>query len=133
VGGANVRDGAAAGRRRAALAGDLAGVLGVVVAGTGVATICDALVRPVDGNPAVYFLLLLALPLWDRLPARVGPRIGVIAGSWIAIAAFWYVLALRGDAWWRGAGAFGVATLMVGWAAVLASTAHARAATLPRR
>jgi hypothetical protein len=107
---------------------ELAGVLAVVVAGVGVAVGCDAWVGGVDGQPAAYFLIALALPWWAGLPERVGERAAVLAGLWCAVAALWYVLAMAGPAvWWRGAGAFGVACLVVGWAAVLASRRARRA------
>ena len=99
-------------------------MLGTAAAGTAVATGVDALARPVDGMPAAYFLVALALPLWDRLPARLGERVARIAAIWLAIAAVWYVITLGGGtAWWRGAGAFGVACLVVGWTVILARPA----------
>jgi hypothetical protein len=111
----------------------LVGVLAVTAGGTAVATGIDALSGPLDGNPAAYFLLLLALPLWDRLPSRLDRRVGAIVVVWMAVAALWYLLALGGDlAWWRGAGAFGLACLLVGWTAVIA-TWRLRAAASGRR
>lgn len=106
-------------------------MLAVTGAGTGVALGIDALAGPLDGNPAVYFLLLLALPLWDGLPSRLDRRIGVVAVVWLAVAALWFMLALAGGpAWWRGAGAFGAACLLAGWTAVLTGW---RLRPVPRR
>jgi hypothetical protein len=100
--------------------GELASVLAVAGVGTAVATTLDALAAPLDGMPATYFLIALALPFWDRLPTRTDRRITAIAGAWIITAALWYLIAMAGGpAWWCGAGAFGLSCLIVGWTTVL--------------
>lgn len=97
------------------------GLVGVV---TGVAAGVDVVVGGPDGVPAVYLLALFALPLWDRLPARVGARLGLLALVVAAIGAAWFGLAaLRPEPWWRAEVAFGLACAAVG-------TVHA---VLPRR
>jgi hypothetical protein len=100
---------------------ELAVVLAATVVGTGIATGADALAGPVDGRPAAYFLVLLALPLWELMPLRPLPRIGTAAAAWCAVAAVWYLFAMASpNLWWRGEGSFGAACLLVGWTAVLA-------------
>ncbi len=99
---------------------ELALVLAYTAAGTGVATAADALARPLDGRPALFLLLLLALPLWDLMPARPLARIGTAVSACCAVAALWYLFAMAwAEPWWRGEGAFGVACLVVGWTAVV--------------
>ena len=100
---------------------ELAVVLAATAAGTGIATGADALAGPIDGNPAAYLLILLALPLWELMPLRPLVRIAIAAAAWCAVAAVWYLFAMASpNIWWRGEGSFGAACLVVGWAAVLA-------------
>ncbi len=100
---------------------ELAVVLAATAVGTGIATGADALAGPVDGRPAAYFLVLLALPLWELMPLPPLLRMGTAAAAWCAVASVWYLFAMASqDLWWRGEGAFGAACLVVGWAAVLA-------------
>jgi hypothetical protein len=102
--------------------------VGVTLAGvavvTGVAAGVDAWVGGVDGVPAVFLLAVFALPLWDRLPARVSARVALLAAVVLAIGLGWAGLAaVRSEPWWRAEVAFGLACAGVG-------TVHA---LLPRR
>jgi hypothetical protein len=106
--------------RRWLLVVELATVLGATALGTAIATGADALAEPIDGRPAAYFLLLLALPLWELMPLRPTARIATAAAAWCAVAALWYLFAtVSANPWWRGEGAFGLACLVVGWTAAL--------------
>lgn len=90
-------------------------VVGSVAVGTAAAYGVDALVGPVDGHPAVYLLVLQALPFWDRLPAGLWRRLAVLVGLAGAVAAVWWGLAgLRPEPWWRAEVAFGLACALVG-------------------
>ena len=110
----------AVGRRRWAGVG---GVVAVAAVGTAVALAGDRLVGGLDGRPALHLLIVLALPFWDALPARLGPRLLVLVALLAAIAATWLGLAsLRPEAWWRSAVSFGLACALVGGAQVAFST-----------
>lgn len=123
--GAAGRSSAAGGRGpRAGAAGRVGGTVGLVTAASGAAAAVDAAVGELDGLPAVYLLALFALPLWDRLPARVVARLGLLVLVVAAVGAAWFGLAgLRPEPWWRAEVAFGLACAAVG-------TVHA---LLPRR
>ena len=82
--------------------------------GTAAAVGADALVGTVDGQPAVYLLVLFLLPFWDRLPARVAARLAVLAGVAAAVATGWYALSAVHDAGWWPAGSFGLACAVAG-------------------
>jgi hypothetical protein len=80
-----------------------------------------------DGHPPLYVLVALALPFWDALPARLGPRLAVVAAVIAAVAAAWFALAmLAGPGWWRAEVSFGLSCLVVG-------TAHLLLAAMVRR
>jgi len=87
--------------------------------GTAAAVGADALAGGVDGRPAVYLLVLFLPPFWDRLPARVSARTGVLAAVAAAVAAGWYGLAAVHDAGWWPAGSFGLACAIAGTIPVL--------------
>jgi hypothetical protein len=98
--------------------------IGLVGVAIGTAALVDAAVGGLDGVPAVHLLALFALPLWDRLPARVSHRVGLLGLVVVAVGAAWFGLAaLRPEPWWRAEVAFGLACAAVG-------TVHA---ALPRR
>jgi hypothetical protein len=87
--------------------------------GTAVAALVDRLVGGWDGRPALFLLVVLALPLWDGLPARVTVRLAELAAVVVSVAALWLaVAAVRPEGWWRGEIAYGLACGIVG-------TAHA--------
>ena len=93
-----------------------------VVAGTVAATGLDRIVGGLDGKPALFLLVIFALPFWDALPARLPARLAVLAGLVAAVAAVWLALALaRPESWWRGEVAFGLACAIVGTVHALAS------------
>jgi len=97
-------------------------VLTVVAVGTATAAAVDALAGGLDGAPAAHLLVLLALPFWDRLPARLPHRLGALGLVTAAVAAAWFVLAaFRPEPWWRAQVAFGLACAVVGTAATLLS------------
>jgi hypothetical protein len=109
-----VQDEAPDGRPRA-WARALGILLGTVALGTVLALGADVLVGPVDGEPPLHLLVALALPFWDGLPARLGPRllvlvavVGAVAGGWLALAV------LRPEPWWRAEVSFGLACAVVG-------------------
>ncbi len=90
------------------------GAVGVPVAGTGLALLGDHLLGGLDGRPALHLLIVLALPFWDALPARLGPRVLSMAGLVAATATVWLVLgSLRPEPWWRAEVSFGLACLLV--------------------
>lgn len=102
----------------------MAVTVGLVAVASGTAAAIDAVVGELDGAPAVFLLVLFALPLWDRLPARVSHRIALLALVVAAVGAGWLGLAAaRPEPWWRAEVAFGLACAAVG-------TVHA---LLPRR
>lgn len=95
---------------------------GGVVAGTALATGLDRIVGGLDGKPALFLLVIFALPFWDALPARLPARLAVLAGLVAAVAALWLALALvRPESWWRGEVAFGLACAIVGTVHALAT------------
>ena len=105
------------------------GVLVIVVtAGTAGGHLADRAVgAPADGRPALYVLVALALPFWDGLPARIGPRLTVAAAVVAAVAVTWFGLSmLAGPAWWRAEVSFGLACLAVGTAHLLLAAAARR-------
>jgi hypothetical protein len=86
-----------------------------VAVGTAGALGIDVLLGPADGEPPLHLLVMLALPFWDGLPARLGPRVVVLAVVVAATAAAWLALAgLRPEAWWRAEVSFGLACALVG-------------------
>jgi hypothetical protein len=94
-------------------------VVGVPAVGTAAALLGDHLLGGLDGRPALHLLVVLALPFWEALPARLGPRLLALAGLVAAVAAVWLALAgLRPEAWWRAEVAFGLACALVGTAQV---------------
>jgi hypothetical protein len=87
--------------------------------GTAVSAAVDRWVGGLDGRPALFLLVLFALPFWDGLPGRLTARLGELAVTLAAVAAVWFAAAYaRPEAWWRGEVAFGLACAIVG-------TAHA--------
>jgi hypothetical protein len=110
-------DGRPQGRR--GRAGALVRLWLAAVLGTAAAVGVDALVGDVDGQPAVYLLVLFLLPFWDRLPARVSARLGMLAAVTAAVAAGWYGLSAAHDAGWWPAGSFGLACAIAGTVPVL--------------
>jgi hypothetical protein len=103
-------------------------LVAVVGLGTGGAVLADRVVgMPGDGHPALYVLVALALPFWDALPDRLGPRIAVVAAVIAAVAAVWLGLStLAAPTWWRAQVAFGVACLLVGTAHLVLAAALRR-------
>ena len=88
---------------------------GLVGAATAAAAGIDVLVGGLDGVPAVYVLVLFALPFWDRLPLRVTARLAVLVAVVAAVGAAWFGLALlRPEPWWRAEVAYGLACAAVG-------------------
>ena len=101
--------------------------------GTGVAAGTDHVVGGLDGRPALHLLIVLALPFWDALPARLGSRLLAMAGVIATIAAVWLLLAtLRPEAWWRAEVAFGLACALVGVATVAVSALAGPGRTVDR-
>jgi hypothetical protein len=93
-----------------------------VVVGTAGSVGLDRLVGGFDGRPALFLLVIFALPFWDGLPARVTARLAMLAGLIVAVAALWLAIAVvRPEGWWRGEVAFGLACAIVGTAHALAS------------
>ncbi len=93
-----------------------------VVLGTASSLGVDRLVGGFDGRPALFLLVIFALPGWDGLPTRVSARLAVLAGMIVAVAAGWLaVAAARPEGWWRGEVAFGLACAIVGTVQALAS------------
>jgi len=88
-------------------------------AGTAVATAVDRAVGGLDGRPALFLLVVLALPFWDGLPERIGTRLAELVAVVAAVAVLWFGLAgLRPEGWWRAEIAYGIACGIAG-------TAHA--------
>jgi hypothetical protein len=86
-----------------------------VAVGTAVAAGLDRIVGGVDGRPALFLLVIFALPFWDTLSVRVPAGLAVLAGMVVAVAALWLAIALaRPEGWWRGEVAFGLACAIVG-------------------
>jgi hypothetical protein len=91
-------------------------------AGTAVAALVDRLVGGWDGRPALFLLVVLALPFWDGLPTRVAARLAELAAVVAAVAVLWLaVAAVRPEGWWRGEIAYGLACGIVGTAHALRS------------
>jgi hypothetical protein len=89
------------------------------VLGTAVATVVDRVVGGLDGHPALFLLVVLALPFWDGLPVRVTARLAELVAVVAAVAVVWLALAaVRPDGWWRAEIAYGIACAIAG-------TAHA--------
>lgn len=108
-------------------------VIGVPAGGTGLAVGADHLMGGLDGRPALHLLIVLALPFWDTLPDRLGPRLLALAGVVAAIAAVWLLLAaLRPEPWWRAEVAFGLACALVGVLAVAVSALAGPGRTVDR-
>ena len=77
--------------------------------GTAVATVLDRIVGGLDGRPALFLLVVLALPFWDGLPARVTTRLAEPAAVVAAVALLWFgIAALRPEGWWRAEIAYGI-------------------------
>jgi len=90
-----------------------------VALGTTVATVVDRVVGGLDGRPALFLLVVLALPFWDGLPARVTTRLAELVAVLGAVAVLWFGIAtLRPEGWWRTEIAYGIACGIAG-------TAHA--------
>jgi hypothetical protein len=95
---------------------------GGVAAGTALSAGLDRLLGGLDGKPALFLLVIFALPFWDRLPARLPARLAVLAALVAAVGALWLVIALtRPEGWWRGEVAFGLAGAIVGTVHALAT------------
>jgi hypothetical protein len=87
--------------------------------GTAAATVVDRVVGGLDGRPALFLLVVLALPFWDGLPARVTTRLAELVAVLGAVAVLWFGIAtLRSEGWWRTEIAYGIACGIAG-------TAHA--------
>jgi hypothetical protein len=87
-----------------------------------VATLVDRVVGGLDGHPALFLLVVLALPFWDGLPARVTARLAELVAVVVAVAVIWVALAaLRPEGWWRAEIAYGVACGIAGTAHALLS------------
>jgi len=92
------------------------------IAGTAVATVVDRAVGGLDGRPALFLLVVLALPFWDGLPARIGTRLVELVAVVTAVAVLWFGLAaLRPEGWWRAEIAYGIACAIAGTAHALLS------------
>ncbi len=90
--------------------------------GTAVAIVVDRAVGGLDGHPALFLLVVLALPFWDGLPARVTARLAELVAVVAAVAVLWAALAaLRPEGWWRAELAYGIACGIVGTAHALLS------------
>jgi hypothetical protein len=97
-------------------------VWAAAAAGTAVAALVDRLVGGLDGRPAIFLLVVLALPFWDRLPTRVTARMAELAAVLAGLAAVWLVLAaLRPEGWWQAEVAYGLACGIAGTAHAVAS------------
>jgi hypothetical protein len=97
-------------------------VWGAVAVGTGSAAGLDRVLGGLDGKPALFLLVILALPFWDALPARLPARLATLAGLVAAVAALWLAIAeARPQGWWRGEVAFGLACAIVGTVHALAT------------
>jgi hypothetical protein len=91
-------------------------------AGTAVAAAIDRFVGAFDGRPALFLLVVLALPFWDGLSVRVSARLAELAAVVAAVAVLWLaVAAVRPEGWWRGEIAYGLACAIVGTGHVLLS------------
>jgi hypothetical protein len=89
---------------------------------TAAAALVDRLVGGLDGRPAIFLLVVLALPFWDRLPTRVTARLAELAAVVAGLAVVWLALAaLRPEGWWRAEVAYGLACGIAGTAHALAS------------
>jgi CBS domain containing-hemolysin-like protein len=87
-----------------------------------VATVVDQVVGGLDGRPALFLLVVLALPFWDGLPSRVGTRYAELAAVVVAAAVVWFGVALlRPEGWWRAEIAYGIACGIAGTAHALLS------------
>lgn len=94
---------------------------GVTVA-TAVVTVVDRVVGGLDGRPALFLLVVLALPLWDGLSVRIGTRLAELVAVVAAVALLWFGLAaLRSEGWWRAEIAYGLACGIAGTAHALLS------------
>ena len=94
-------------------------VWAAVIAGTAVAALVDRLLGGLDGRPAFFLLVVLVLPFWDGLVARVAARLAELAAVVAAVGAVWLVVAaVRPEGWWRAEVAYGLACGIAG-------TAHA--------
>jgi hypothetical protein len=90
--------------------------------GTAVATAVDQMVGGLDGRPALFLLVVLALPFWDGLPARVTIRLAELVGVVALVAVLWFAVAtLRPEGWWRAEIAYGIACGIAGTAHALLS------------
>jgi hypothetical protein len=90
--------------------------------GTAAAALVDRLAGGLDGRPAFFLLVVLALPFWDRLPTRVTARLAELAAVVAGLAAVWLALAaLRPEGWWRSEVAYGLACGIAGTAHALAT------------
>jgi hypothetical protein len=77
--------------------------------------VVDRISGGLDGRPALFLLVVLALPFWDGLPARISARLLELAAVVIAVAGGWLALAvLSPEGWWRGEIAYGLACAVVG-------------------
>ena len=90
--------------------------------GTAVATVVDRVVGGLDGRPALFLLVVLALPFWDGLPARATTRLAEVVAVVAVVAVLWFGLAaLRPEGWWRAEIAYGIACGIAGTAHALLS------------
>jgi hypothetical protein len=108
-------------------------VAAAAAAGTAGALAADRALGGVDGRPALHLLIVLALPVWDALPARPGPRVLALAALVAAVAASWLLLAdLRPEVWWRAQVSFGLACALAGTVQVLLSVRAGPGRTVER-
>jgi hypothetical protein len=90
--------------------------------GTALVTVVDQLVGGLDGRPALFLLVVLALPFWDGLPARVTTRLAELVAVVAVVAVLWFgIAALRPEGWWRAEIAYGIACGLAGTAHALLS------------
>jgi hypothetical protein len=90
--------------------------------GTAVATVVDRMAGGLDGRPALFLLVVLALPFWDGLPTRVTTRLAELVAVVAVVAVLWFgIAALRPEDWWRAEIAYGIACGIAGTAHALLS------------
>jgi hypothetical protein len=90
--------------------------------GTALVTVVDQLVGGLDGRPALFLLVVLALPFWDGLPARVTTRLAELVAVVAVVAVLWFgIAALRPEGCWRAEIAYGIACGLAGTAHALLS------------
>lgn len=95
--------------------GRLGWLWGGVAGGTALAAGLDRLLGGLDGKPALFLLVVFAMPFWDRLPARLPARLAVLATLVAAVGALWLAIAMaRPEGWWQAEVSFGLACAIAG-------------------